>query len=80
MFLGYQLRLLVKKWKNQSFKDHLCPPSQSAEDKDRDDPWNVGFFAFWPIDTAVAREHFIIQSRCESYKSYIIYFCSLYVP
>jgi len=25
---------------------------QHPEDKDRDGPWHIGLFAFWPIDTA----------------------------
>jgi hypothetical protein len=43
---------------------------QRSEDEGRDGPWNVGFLPFNQLTRLVAREHFIIQSRHESYKSY----------
>jgi hypothetical protein len=30
VFLGYQPRQMVERWKNQRFEDHLCPRPQGA--------------------------------------------------
>jgi hypothetical protein len=70
IFPGYQPCKMVKRRRNQRFKEHLYPYLQGT-DQYRDGPWNIVFSPLNHLTRLVTREYFIIHCRRESYKSYI---------
>jgi hypothetical protein len=58
---------MVKRWKNQRFKDHLCPLSLTRTEMVLE---TLVISSLNHLTWLVTREYFIIQCRRESYKSY----------